>query len=77
MYFDGSSTVQVGGIEVVLKSPGEEHTFAYKLHFPCSNNEVEYEALLVGLKATRRLGIKRLKAFGDSELVIRQVEGNY
>ena len=77
MYFDGSSTVQGGGIEVVLKSPGEEHTFAYKLHFPCSNNEVEYEALLVGLKATRRLGIKRLKTFGDSELVIRQVEGNY
>ena len=71
MYFDGSSTFQRGGIGVVLKSPGEEHTFAYKLHFPCSNNEAEYEALLIGLKATRRLGIKRLKVFGDSELVIK------
>ena len=77
MYFDGPSTFQRGGIRVVLKSPGEEHTFAYKLHFPCSNNEAEYEALLVALKAARRLGIKRLKVFGDSELVIKQIEGNY
>ena len=58
MYFNGSSTFQRGGIGVVLKSPGEEHTFAYKLHFPYSNNEAKYEALLVGLKAARRLGIK-------------------
>ena len=77
MYFDGSSTFQGGGIGVVLKSPGEEHTFAYKLNFPCSNNEAEYKALLVGLKATRWLGIKRLKVFGDFELVIKQVEGTY
>ena len=77
MYFNGSSTFQKGGIGVVLKSPGEEHTFAYKLHFPYSNNEAKYEALLVGLKAARRLGIKMLKVFGDSELVIKQVEGTY
>ena len=56
---------------VVLKSLGEKHMFAYKLHFPCSNNEVEYESLLVGLKVARRLGIKRLKVFGDFELVIK------
>ena len=77
MYFDGSSTSPRGGIGVVLKSPGEEHTFAYKLRFPCSNNEEEYKALLVGLKAAERLGIKRLKIFGDSKLVIRQFEGIY
>ena len=50
MYFDGSSIVQGGRIRVVLKSPGEEHTFSYKLHFPCSNNEAKYEALFVGLR---------------------------
>ena len=33
--------------------------------------------MFVGLKATRRLVIKRLKAFGDSKLVIRQVKGTY
>ena len=60
-----------------MNSLREEHMFAYKLHFPCSNNAIEYEALLVGLKAARKLGIKRLKVFGDSELVIKQVEGIY
>ena len=71
MYFDGSSIVQGRGIGVGLKSLGEEHTFAYKLYFPCFNNEAKYEALLVGLKIAKRLGIKNLKVFGDSELVIR------
>lgn len=62
---------------MVLKSLGEEHAFTYKLHFPCSNDEVEYEALVVGLKAAKRLGIKKLKVFGDFELVIKQIKGTY
>ena len=77
MHFDDSSTFPGGGIGVVLKSLGEEHLFAYKLHFPYSNNEAEYEFLLVGLKAAERLGIKKLKVFRDSELVIKQVGGTY
>ena len=64
MHFDDSSTFQGGGIGVVLKSSWEEHMFSYKLRFPCSNNEAECEALVVGLKAAKRLGIKRLKVLG-------------
>ena len=71
MYFDVSFTIQGEGIRVVLKSLREEHTFDYKLHFPCSNNIAEYEALLVRLEVVRKLGIKRLSLFGDSELVIK------
>lgn len=62
---------------MVLKSLGEEHTFAYKLRFPCSNNEVKYKTLVLGLKATKRLEIKKLKVFEDFELVIKQIEGTY
>lgn len=61
----------------MLKSLGEEHMFAYKLCFLCSNNEAEYETLVVGLKTAKRLGIKRLNVFGDSKLVVKQVEGTY
>ena len=61
----------------MLESPREEHTFTYKLRFSCSNNKAGYEALLVGLKAANRLGIKRLKVFRDSKLVVWQVEGTY
>lgn len=62
---------------MVLKSLGEEQMFAYKLRLPCSNNEVEYEALVVGLKAAKRIGMKKLKIFRDSELVIKQIERTY
>ena len=77
MYFDGSSTVKGGGAGVVLMSPSKEHVFAYKLDFLCSKNEVEYEALLVGLRAAKELGVKKLQVFGDSELVIKQSNGSY
>lgn len=62
----------------MLRLPEEEHTFSYKLRFPYSNNKAEYEALVVvGMKAAKKLGIKRLKVFVDSELVIKQIEGAY
>ena len=41
--------------------------------FKVSNNEAEYEALLHGLRLTVSLGIKRLLVYGDSLLVVPQV----
>jgi ribonuclease HI len=41
--------------------------------FEVSNNEAEYEALLHGLRLAISLGIKRLLIYGDSLLVIQQV----
>ena len=32
---------------------------------------------MTGLKAAKRLDIRKLKVFGDSKLVIKQVEGTY
>ena len=66
-----SNTSQGGVIGVVLRSPREKHTFSYKLRFPYSNYETEYEDLVTRLKAAKRLGIRKLKEFGDSELVIK------
>jgi ribonuclease HI len=42
------------------------------MHFPVSNNVVEYEPLLHGLRITTTLGIQWLKILGDSLLVINQ-----
>jgi ribonuclease HI len=38
-----------------------------------SNNSAEYEAALHGLRITAELGVKCLMVFGDSALVINQV----
>jgi hypothetical protein len=58
-------------------SPLVEHMrYAVRLHFPASNNMVEYEALLYGLQIAIETGIKRLDARGDPQLVIDQVMKN-
>ena len=37
----------------------------------------EYEALILGLQIIRKLGGKRILIMGDSELIIKQVNGDY
>ena len=38
---------------------------------------MEYEALLLGLHILKDLGAKKVSTQGDSELVIRQIKGEY
>jgi len=42
-----------------------------------TNNVAEYTAVQKGLAAARELGIKRLTVFSDSELLVKQVSGEY
>jgi ribonuclease HI len=42
-----------------------------------TNNVAEYEALLWGMRAAHALGARRLTVRADSELVIRQLNGEY
>jgi len=42
-----------------------------------TNNVAEYRALIAGLEAARRCGVPRLKVCMDSELVVRQMTGEY
>jgi len=44
---------------------------------PCSNNVAEYNALLIGLKLAYKMGVRYLKAYGDSKLIVNQVKGEY
>ncbi|KAL0315021.1 UNVERIFIED_CONTAM: hypothetical protein Scaly_2897800 [Sesamum calycinum] len=74
----GSSTIQGNGAGIVVTSPhGEDLEFAVKFGFKASNNEPEYEALLMGMKMANEAGARHLVAYSDSQLVIKQVEGTY
>jgi ribonuclease HI len=42
-----------------------------------TNNVAEYSALLAGLRAARRLGAVEAEVFSDSELLVRQMTGEY
>src|SRR4051812_47258076 len=74
MFFDVSKMLNGAGARVVLVSPRkDEMRYVPQIHFPATNNEAEYEALLYGLRMAISLGIRRLMIFGDSDLVINQV----
>jgi ribonuclease HI len=42
-----------------------------------TNNVAEYRALLLGIDLARELGADEVELIGDSELIVRQVEGSY
>jgi ribonuclease HI len=74
MYFDGALNLEGAGVGVLLISPqGEQLKYVPQIHYKASNNGAEYEALIHGLRIAVSLGIKRLLAFGDSKVIIEQV----
>ena len=47
-----------------------------RLSFSATNNEAEYEALLMGIMMVQKMGGKAVKVFSDSKLVVGQVRGD-
>jgi ribonuclease HI len=77
MYFDGSlMKTRAGAGLLFISLLGKHVRYVLCLHFPVSNNVAEYEALVNGLHITVELGVRRLDARGDSQLVIYQVMKN-
>ena len=62
---------------LVLVSP-ERITIekSLKLNFSATNNEAEYEALLMGMMMVQKMGGKVVRVFSDSKLVVGQVRGD-
>ena len=79
IHFDGACSKEGAGAGITISTPYFiEHTnFSYKFYFNCTNNVVEYEALLVGLQILKKMQAKRVYIYGDSELVLKQVIGTY
>jgi hypothetical protein len=78
MHFDGSCSNKGNGVDIILYSPtGEIHNFTYRLEFACTNNVIEFEALLLGIENAYNLGFGHLTVFGDSKLVVNLVRKIY
>jgi ribonuclease HI len=77
MFFDGSLMKTGAGAGLLFISPlGKHLRYVLRLHFPASNNVAECEALVNGLRIAIELGVRRLDARGDSQLIIDQVMKN-
>ena len=76
MYFNGATNHSGYGIGVLLISSHGEHIPRFvRLTFSdrhlAMNNIVEYEACILGLETTLKLGIRQMEVFSDSNLVLR------
>ena len=78
MYFDGSLNINGAGAGVLFVSPSKEQLrYVLRIYFPASNNAAEYEACLHGLRIVVELGVKHLYVYGDSTLVINQLNKDW
>lgn len=88
LYFDGASsirparppklpTVQVGIGLIFVTPQGGILRYSYSLIEPRTNNEAEYEALIAGLELAINMQIVKLRIHGDSQLIIKQIDGAF
>ena len=49
--------------------------YRVQLQFPATNNELEYKAILMGLRVVKALGARNLQS--DSKLVVGQIKEEY
>ena len=77
--FYGSSTENFVGARIVTISPKriKTTTLSFNLAFKCTNNQAEYEALVISLEILLELGAQEVHIIGDSQLVIRRLTGEY
>ena len=77
LYVDGAANQRGSGVGLVLVSP-EKITIekSLRLSFLATNNETEYEALLMGMIMVQKMGGKAVKVFSNSKLVVGQVRGD-
>jgi ribonuclease HI len=77
LFFDGSVCSKGQGAGCVIVSPnGTKIDLSIRLEFACTNNQVEYEALLHGIEYLSDLGVRDVDVFGDSNLIVQQFRGD-
>lgn len=75
---DGSSNLKISWERIMPERPGDvlsEQSLCFKFH--ASNNHVEYEALVTGMKLAREVGATHLPAKSNSQLITNQMNGCY
>lgn len=80
LYFDGCSKGnpgKAGAGAVIYKNNMEIFSISIFVGEKETNNVAEYSGLVIGLKEAVKLTIKNLEVKGDSQLVIKQMKGEY
>ena len=75
---DEAANPQGSGASLILTSPnGIDVEYAHRFSFQASNNEAEYEVVIVGLNLAHSMEADQLEVSSDSQLVVKQIEDSY
>lgn len=80
IYTDGGARGNPGpaaAAAILLNEAGEEIAREAKYMGTATNNQAEYTAVLLGLEKAEALSVKKVTVFMDSELVVKQLSGEY
>ena len=78
--FDGGSRGNPGpaGIGIVIRAADKTPLVTLgRFIGRCTNNVAEYRALIIAMEEAKKLGAKKILIRGDSELIIKQMRGEY
>lgn len=75
---DGLSNTNGSREGLFLASPkGNIIQYALYFKFSFTNSNIEYKALIVGLRISKKLDVQYLKAYSDLQLIIGHVQNEY
>jgi ribonuclease HI len=75
VFYDGSWGTFGAGAAAILVAPSKVRTcYAARLEFSCTNNIAEYEALLLGLRKLKAMGIRRAILKTDSQVICGHID---
>jgi ribonuclease HI len=79
MHIDGAARGNPGpaAYAVVIARPGAPAVEESDTLGTATNNVAEYTALVAGLERAAELGLRRVDVFSDSELLVKQMNGEY
>jgi ribonuclease HI len=83
IHYDGAWCHAGAGVAAIITSPiGVKHRYATRLSFAlesdrCTNNIAEYEAVILGLRNLKALGVTTCIIKTDSKVVAGQIEKDY
>jgi len=78
LYVDGVCNPKGSKVGITLEGPRDiSLEQSLRFDFKTFNNEVEYEALIVGLKLAKEVGVKKLRYRSDSKLITGQVNRDF
>ena len=78
LHVDGASNAQGCGVGLILTNIDEVVIeYVLRFDFKASNNQIEYEALIVRSKIVKDLDVKCLRVFTDLQLIARQSREEY